>query len=115
MPKKPTTAFVLSLIGGICVLAVGFASIVFGVRAYFAYLGGLGDAIPLFGVGILAASFGILMMFGGIRLNSRPQEHRKWGVVVLVFSILSWFVGAGEFIGFILGILGGVLGIEWKP
>lgn len=105
------------MIGGVCVLVVGLAFIVNGVRAYFADRGGLGlgAEIPLFGLGILAASFGVLMMFGGFRLNSRPQEHRKWGAIVLVFSILSWFVGAGEFVGFILGVIGAVLGIEWKP
>jgi hypothetical protein len=36
-------------------------------------------------------------------------------VIVLVFSLVSLFGGGGFFIGLILGIVGGILAIVWKP
>jgi hypothetical protein len=48
-------------------------------------------------------------------LNARPQEHTAWGIIVLIFSIVS-FIGMGGFlIGAILGIAGGALALSLKP
>jgi hypothetical protein len=45
-----------------------------------------------------------------------PQRHQLWGALVLTFSILS-IAGSlgGLLLGFILGNIGGVLAISWKP
>jgi hypothetical protein len=50
-------------------------------------------------------------------LNSKPQEHTTWGIVIAVFSVISIFGGAmgGFGIGLVLGLIGGVLAITWKP
>ena len=110
MTEKPTTAFVLSLIGGIIVFLVGFFEM---IRRYTR-----GETVGLFGgaPGLLGVIWGILIIVGAVMLYSRPKQHRTWGIIVLVFSILSW-VGAvgGLFIGFILGLIGGIIGIIWKP
>jgi len=47
---------------------------------------------------------------------NKPEQHVTWSIIVIVFSILSWFGAAGGFIiGFILGLIGGILGLVWKP
>jgi len=44
-----------------------------------------------------------------------PDQQRTWGVLILVFSVLS-FLGLGGFVvGAILGIVGGVFALRWKP
>jgi hypothetical protein len=49
-------------------------------------------------------------------LYVNSEKSKTWGVIVLVFSIISLFFGLGGFIvGMILGIIGGALGIVWKP
>lgn len=45
----------------------------------------------------------------------KPAQKTAWGVVILVFSILSIVTGGGFIIGFILGIIGGALALAWKP
>jgi hypothetical protein len=108
MAEKPTVAFILSLIGGIIVLVVGF----FVMMVSGAHTGG-------FNLGLLGVIWGILIMIGAAMLYSRPQQHKTWGIIVIVLSFLSWFVlalvGIYGFIGFMVGLLGGSLGIRWKP
>ncbi len=120
MGEKPTAAFVLSLIGGVFILLSGLAAaLIFGfIGAGVAMVPGmapLGGAIAL--MGFLGLIFGILVIVGAVMINSGVQNKVKTGsIVVLVFSILSLFtVGGGFLIGFILGLIGSILGLTWKP
>jgi hypothetical protein len=133
--EKPTVAFVLSLIGGIFILLGGVAVTMLGwwmrnygywmMRGYggyagmmgrgFGMMGGLGYGFGLFGlVGLI---FGVIVIVSAVMLNTRPQEHTTWGVLVIIFSVLSIFGSAmgGFGVGLILGIIGGVLALAWKP
>lgn len=107
--EKPKTAFILSLVGGIMILLVGFLEI---LRRY------IRDVNPgLFvGAGFLGVAWGTSIIIGSVMLYTRPEQHTRWSIMVLAFSFLSW-VGTlgGLFIGFILGLAGGILGITWKP
>ena len=58
---------------------------------------------------------GIGMMIGGTMMDRRPKEHTIWGAIVVVFSFLSLGATGGLLIGFFLGLLGGLLGITWRP
>lgn len=50
-----------------------------------------------------------------LRLLGKIENYNWWGVLIPIFSILSLFGGGGFFIGMILGIIGGALGLAWKP
>jgi hypothetical protein len=136
--ERPTAAFVLSLIAGIfIVLGGGMTSMMgsfFGPYGYgimggyggFGMMGygysGYGNGYGVtnrsgFGLfGVLGLVFGVIVIVSAIMLNSRPQEHSTWGVLIVIFSVLSIFGGAmgGLGAGLILGIVGGVLAITWK-
>jgi len=107
--NRPTTAFILSLIGGILVLLVSLGLAVIGAALTF-FLAGIGGVFGLWGV-----VCGIIMIVGGMMMNSHPDQHTVWGTIVLVFSILSLASSGGLVIGFILGLIGGALGIAWRP
>lgn len=110
MADKPTAAFILSLLGGIFILLGGIVLLVIGAVATF-FLLGIGGIIGLFGI-----ICGILIIIGAVMMNSRPESHVTWGIVIIIFSILSWFGAlAGFYIGFILALIGGILAIIWKP
>ncbi len=106
----PNNAYILSLIGGIFILLAGLLIGLVGaaVTFMFAFIGG---ALGLFGI-----IWGIIIIVGAINLRAHPDQHVTWGVVILVFSLISW-VGAfgGFFIGFLLSLVGGILGIVWSP
>jgi Family of unknown function (DUF6114)/zinc-ribbon domain len=121
--EKPTTAFVLSLIGGIIIFLSGLAFIAIG-NAFSSFMVGTGTsglttsqvtaAVEEFGA--VGAVFGIIVIFSGVMLYIKPERHVIWGVLVIVFSVISFYGALGGFvIGFILGLIGGILGIVWHP
>jgi hypothetical protein len=120
--EKPTAAFVLSLIGGIFILIASILSMIITV---FGLLGSAFSFILFFGMigglliilGIVGFIFAILVIIGTAMINSGvPHGVRTGGIPVLIFSILSLLTsGGGFFIGFILGLVGGILALVWKP
>src|SRR5438552_13417977 len=56
------------------------------------------------------------MVVGGFMLYSKPTNAKMWGVIVLILSIISWVTALGGFfIGFLLGLIGGILALTFKP
>ena len=111
--EKPTAAMVLSLIGGIFVLIGG--AILAAAGGLLASLAIVGGGL-VFVFGIVGIVFGILMIVGAIMMYTNPASHTMWGAIVLVLSILSWvFAIGGIFIGFLLGLIGGILALVFKP
>lgn len=139
--EKPGTAFVLSLIGGIFILLGGGAMTMLGswmgnygygmmggyggyggyggwggmMRPGFGMMGGLGYGFGF--LGVLGLIFGIIVIISALMLNNKPEQHSTWGTLIIVFSVLSIFGSAmgGFGIGLILGLIGGILGVTWKP
>ncbi len=58
---------------------------------------------------------GIMVTLGAAMLNTRPSEHTAWGMIILVFSVISLLGMGGFVVGAILGIVGGTLSLSWKP
>jgi len=67
------------------------------------------------GLGAFGLISGAIVLGSGVMLQVNPNRRRAWGVLILVFSVLS-FLGTGGFIvGAVLGIVGGILALTWKP
>lgn len=117
MAEKPTAAFVLSLLGSIFIIIGGLLYIIL-----FSWLGGMLDFFGGFGLGmtimgVLGLIWGIIALVGAIMMNSTDKNKVRTGaILVLIFSILSWIGAAGGiFIGFLLGLIGSILGLTWNP
>jgi len=81
------------------------------------YTGSIPDLVSGF-VGALAAfglACGAIVLFASIALRLVPRHRQTWGVLILVFSILSFFGFGGFVIGALLGIIGAILTLQWKP
>jgi Family of unknown function (DUF6114) len=119
LSDKPTAAFVLSLLGGIFVLIGGLVQTFLG--AFISSIGMATGASNATGVGstfgILGMVSGVLMIMGGVLMYARPQTHTMWSAIVLVLSLVSLATSTvgGFFIGFILGLIGAILGLKFKP
>ena len=113
--RGPIGPVILSIIGGVLILGYGALVIALGV-------GGLGSMINLTGtqgmspgqvnlaleaVGGWGVICGIPVILGAAMVYRRPASHVAWGLVIVFFSILSIFGGAGLFIGLVIGIIGG--------
>jgi uncharacterized protein DUF6114 len=125
----PTTASILSLIGGVLILMGGalfvFVSVYVLPNFVFSHVhtppGFNTASIPAIAqgvvgvMGIFGLISGIIVLLSSVMLLSNVGQRRTWGVLILVFSILS-FIGFGGFIiGAILGMVGGILTLRWKP
>jgi len=119
--KKATAGFIVSLIGGIIDALVAVIMI-----AAASWMAEFGESIgyPGFGAELAAAALAtwgaiglilaILVIIGAV-LIYMPGKEVIGGILVLVFSIISlFFTAGGLFIGLILGIIGGALGIAKK-
>jgi hypothetical protein len=121
-----TTAFALTLIGGILMLINGGMSLMmltyygsdFGfmwgmMGGYQGMMGSLGFPFGSFlGLMLVALVCGVIVTVGALMFNSRPAEHRSWGIIILIFSVISFVGMGGFFIGAILGVAGGALALS---
>jgi uncharacterized membrane protein len=129
MSSYPKTASILALAGGMIIVLGGVIFV--GVSAFViphlnfgnmtvpqgfnrANLPGLVSGI----VGVMGAVglvCGAIVLVSAAMLLAKVGQRRTWGILILVFSVLS-FIGLGGFIiGAILGIIGGILTLRWKP
>ncbi|MEM0384093.1 MAG: hypothetical protein QXS57_00370 [Candidatus Caldarchaeum sp.] len=126
--EKPTAAFILSLAGGVLILAGG----VFGLTAWMmwggmAYWGGwrgmmgpwmmMGWWMPWAwsALSLTGLFSGIAVIASALMLQSRPNQAQTWGALILAFSIISIFGMGGFIIGALLALVGGILALTWKP
>ncbi len=115
--EHPTGTFVLSLIGGLLVLIDGVAIFLFGISGYVfryhEYVPFVRPVITVIGIwGIICA---IVILLSNFILFSHPDQHSLWGIVILIFSILSIASGGGFLLGLILGVIGGIWALVWRP
>ena len=130
--ERPTVAVILSIIGGALMLLGGSMALMmltyydensgmmdgFGgmMGGYRHMMNGLGFPYGLMsGLMLVSLVSGVLLIIGAVMINIHPSQSSTWGIIVLVFSIIS-FLGMGGFlIGAVLGIVGGALALSWKP
>ena len=125
----PRTASILALVGGVVIVLGG--ALLMAVSAFIlphldytnlktptalapgslpALVSGVVGTMGLFGL-----ISGVIVLVSAIMLLTNPSRWKTWGVLVLVFSVMS-FLGLGGFIvGALLGIVGGILALRWKP
>jgi len=67
-------------------------------------------------MGIVGIILGIMMIVAAIMLYANPKQHELWGALIIVFSVASVISCMGGMgIGLILGIIGGILAVLWRP
>jgi hypothetical protein len=112
--KRAVVGFALSLVGGILILLRGIVRIILGHDILnFAYSDEVrhrlfaGIAFTL--LGVVAIVFAVIIMVGAYLMYTGVTQ--VGGTIVIIFSVLSIFVGSGWLIGLILGLIGGILGL----
>jgi hypothetical protein len=128
-----TIGSILSFIGGISVLVGGALSFMwfslgassFGgmmggftgmMGGYQGMMGSLGAPFGFMGsLSLIGLVTGIIVIISASMLNLRPAEHMAWGIIILIFSVISFIDMGGFMLGAILGIIGGALAISCGP
>ena len=68
----------------------------------------------LAGVGLAGLISGLIVLGSGVMLRIYPNQSVLFGVLILIFSVLSFFGTGGFVIGAILGIVGGIMTLRWR-
>jgi len=123
--EKPTTAIALSLIAGILMMLGAFVGLIifsiglwnplmFGMQTWSGQTGAWVMEAML-SISLVGLAFGAIVIYAAAMLSSKPEKHETWGVMIIIFSILS-VIGtwAGFGIGLAIGVIGGILAITWK-
>ena len=71
---------------------------------------GFVGAIAVFGL-----TCGTIVTMSAVLLRLKPNQRQTWGILILVFSILGFFGFGGFIVGSVLGIVGGIMTLRWKP
>lgn len=71
---------------------------------------GFVGAIAVFGL-----ICGVIVLLSAVMLRFKPSQRQTWGILILVFSVLSFFGFGGFIAGAVLGIVGGIMILRWKP
>jgi hypothetical protein len=112
--NRPVAASVLSIIGGAFMLLAGGLELFLGSEVGQFAPGAGGAEFVL--SGLFGVVVGILVIVFGVMAYVQVQHHTVYGVLVLVFSVVSLVSFAGGFfVGFVLGLVGGILAIVHRP
>ena len=98
---KPTAAFALSILAGILTLVSAFVA---SAVTSLLVPGFPSDLLLIWG-----SIAGVLVLVGSWLLYNNAAQRKIGSMLVLVFSILSM-----NFLGLILGLIGGFLGYTYK-
>ena len=85
--NRPSAAYYLTLVGGLLGIILGLLLL-----------------IVLIGVWIIIANIAVIIC--AQRLMTEPKEHSKYGILILVFSILSFNI---------ITLIGGILALIYEP
>ena len=126
--EYPNLPSVLALIGGALIVLVDLILLTVSIvilphlnytnfnspRGYTGSPGALAagfvGAIAVFGL-----ICGVIVTMSAVLLRLKPNQRQTWGILVLVFSILGFFGFGGFIVGSVLGIVGGIMTLRWKP
>lgn len=109
--ERPTAAFVLALIAAIFHILGGLSVISFG--GFF-----IAMLLPEIGIAIIVSAIVIIVLalWGTAWLYTYDERRATYGgVITLVVAVVALPTLWGFVIGSILGLIGGILGIVWKP
>lgn len=127
-------AYILSLIGGILITIGSIIGIGLGAmgRPFFWGMGGMmgyynypyimggyynyssyGYYGMMYGLEVFGIIAGVLIIVFAALINSRPTDRKTYGILIIVFSVVSLLGMGGFFIGAIIGLIGGVLALVY--
>lgn len=123
----------ISLVGGLIVLVFSLVNLVYfgsgastsggfgsymrgAMDGYHNFMGSYASSTGFFtAVSVVSLVCGVIVVFSALVLRVHPQEHLMWGIVIVVFSAISFVGMGGYFVGAAFGILGGTLALTYRP
>jgi Family of unknown function (DUF6114) len=126
--EYPNVPSILALIGGALIVLVDVFLLTVSIvilphlnytnfQTPHGYTGSPGNLAAGFvgALSIFGLICGTIVLLSAIMLRFKPSQRQTWGILILVFSILSFFGFGGFIVGSVLGIDGSIMILRWKP
>jgi hypothetical protein len=126
--QKPVAAIILSSLSGIfIILGSVICSFWWNASRPLSWMEGMmpgwEESMHQWNIGnfaffitLLGIVFGAVIIVSAMALYTNPKQHQLWGTWILSLSVISIITCMGGMgIGLVLGIIGGILAILWKP
>ena len=126
--EYPNIPSILALVGGVLIVLVDaflltVALVILPHLNYTnfvpprGYTGSPGNLVSGFvsALAVFGMICGVIVTLSAVLLRLKPDHRQTWGILVLVFSILSFFGFGGFIAGAVLGIVGAIMTLRWKP
>ena len=116
MADKRTLIFIFLLIGGIATLMSAIATSLLSLVFHNAVTAAI-QVIPIYNTfsfySLLGMISGIMLIVAAMEVHHKRKKNsiKYWSTVALAFTIISLFDGGGLVLGFILGIIGSLIGL----
>jgi hypothetical protein len=110
----PKAALFLSAFGGMLMFFEGLAAIFFR-SLYYGINEDLWAGLSWVLIGIILLFIGSIIAGAAMTLLLKPELRKTAGASIIIFSIVGLLFGGGWILGSVLGIIGGLLAIIWKP
>ena len=114
--SEAIAGFIMTLLGGLFTLANGVALGVVGAEYtyinpewYLGYYFGSQSAYYMVALGVVCTFFGLLVLTSAVLIKMGYEIGG--GLMTIIFSTFSAFLGGGFIVGTIFGIIGGILAI----
>lgn len=101
--KKETAAYLLSITAGCIGIIIG----AFLIVTSYLLPSLISPPTIWMTIGLLSVICGLILMFASTKVNANPEDHKKLGVTIIVFSVIG--------LGTIFGIVGGIFAFKYKP
>jgi heme A synthase len=114
--RKPEVPFIMSLIGGIFILVDGALGFMMAVRFGSWPIWIWDFQYSEYVLGSAGVTLGILIILLAVWAYKKAERKTPAGVIIVVASILSFFIMMGGYVvGFAFGLIGGILYLVWEP
>src|SRR5215472_4414925 len=126
--EYPNIPSVLALVGGALIVLVDIFLLTISVvilphlnytnfQSPRGYTGNPGNIAAGFvgAIAVFGLICGVIVSISALLIRLKPAQRQTWGILVLVFSILSFFGAGGFIVGAVLGIVGAIMTLQWKP
>lgn len=114
--KEAIAGFIMTLLGGLFIIAngttlgaVGAGYTYINPEWYLGYYFGSQSAYYMVALGVVCTFFGLLVLTGAILI--KMGYGIGGGLMTIIFSTFSAFLGGGFIVGTVFGIIGGILAI----
>ena len=109
LKESPLDSSVVSALGGIIIFLVGI------IGLYILLKNGTYSSNDLLEVS-LGTFWGMMILIFSTTLFLDRKRHVIYGALIIITATASWYgTSGGLFVGFLIALIGGIMGMAWKP